>query len=88
MNDTHPAIEAKFRKLMMAKSCQERLLMGCSMFDSAKQIVRSSIVQKQPKISLQEIKIEVFLRFYGTEFNESEKRKILAALRKDTDIHG
>lgn len=82
MTDTHPIMEARFKKLIMARSCQERLLMGCSMFDAAKQIVKSSLTQKQPKISAQEIKIGIFSRLYGGEFNEIEKSKILAALRR------
>ena len=54
--------------------------MGCSMLDAAKQIVKSSLIQKQPGISAQEIKIGIFSRLYGGEFNEIEKVKISAAL--------
>ncbi len=43
MNDTHPDVAVRFRDLMMSKTGQERLLMGCSMYDTAKQIVRSAI---------------------------------------------
>ena len=82
MNDTNAVIEARFNKLIMKRSGEDRLLMGCSMFDAAKRIVKSSIIQKQPKISTQEIKIGIFSRLYGNEFNEIKKSKIVEALRK------
>lgn len=82
MTDTHPIIEARFKKMIMARSGQERLLMGCSMFAAARQIVKSSLIQRQPKISAQEIKEGFFSRLYGGEFNEIEKSRIVAALRR------
>ena len=51
MNDTHPEVVAQFRDLMKAKSNEQRLLMGCSMFDTAKQIVQSAIYSQRPEIS-------------------------------------
>jgi hypothetical protein len=36
MLDTHPDIAIRFRELMMRKSGEQRLLMGCSMYDTAK----------------------------------------------------
>jgi hypothetical protein len=65
----------------MAKSPEERLIMGCSMFDAAKEIARSSIMEENPKISPREIKEKIFLRFYGREFDEDRKKKILDALK-------
>ena len=81
VNDTHPEIDAKFRKMIMLESGERRLLMGCSMFDSARQIVRSSIYNKHPDITESLMKKEIFLRFYGQEFTAADKKKIIAALR-------
>jgi hypothetical protein len=80
MFDTHPDITIQFRDLMMSKSGQERLLMGCSMFDTAKQIVRSAISNSRPGITGEEMKKEIFLRFYGKEFSRTEREKFLSAL--------
>ena len=77
VNDTSPAAASQFRKLIMAKSREERLVMGCSMFDTAKQIVKDSILNQNPRVTPRRIKKEIFLRFYGMEFNISEKKKIL-----------
>lgn len=80
MNDTNPDVAIRFRNLMMCKSGQERLLMGCSMYDTAKQIVLSAIHNRRPGITDAEIKREIFLRFYGLEFSRADKEKFLSAL--------
>jgi len=87
MNDTPAKVAVQFQKLMRMKSNEERLRMGCSMFDTAKQIAKSAIIAQCPKISAKEIKKEFFLRFYGMEFSETQKEKILSVLR-DADRDG
>lgn len=80
MNDTHPEMAVRFRELMMSKTGQERLLMGCSMYDAAKEIVRSSIYNNYPGIRKADVKREIFLRFYGHEFNQADREKLISAL--------
>lgn len=77
MNDTHPDIAARFRDLMKGKSNEQRLLMGCSMFDTAKKIAQSAIYSQRPSITPEEMRKEIFLRFYGQEFSSAAKEKIL-----------
>jgi len=76
MNDTHPEVAAQFRDLMKARSNEQRLLMGCSMFDTAKQIIQSAIYSQHPGITPEEMRKEIFLRFYGLEFSQAAKEKI------------
>jgi len=83
MFDTHPDIAIQFRDLMMSKSGQERLLMGCSMYDTAKEIVRSAIYNGRPGITDKEMKKEIFLRFYGKEFSQANREKFLSALMSE-----
>ena len=83
MNDTHPDIAVRFRNLMMLKSNEQRLLMGCSMYDTAKQIVRSAIYNSHPEITDAEMKREIFLRFYGHEFSRVDKEKLISALASE-----
>ena len=73
MNDTSPKITAYYDRMIMERSPQDRLRMGCSMFDTAKQIIISSAFTKQNRKDL-------FLRFYDHDFNEQEKNKILESL--------
>jgi hypothetical protein len=80
MTDTSETIQNIYRAMIMSKSGEERLKMGCSMYDTAKAIAISSIKNYNPTISEKELLKEVFLRFYGFDFAEEEKKKILRAL--------
>ena len=77
MKDTSVDIKIRFQNMIMKRSPEERLFMGSSMFDTAKQIVKSSIMEQYPKILPREMKQKIFLRFYGAEFSEVDKIKIL-----------
>ena len=68
---------------MMRKSGEQRLLMGCSMYDTAKQIVRSAIYNSRPDITDTEMKKEIFLIFYRQDFSQAEKDKFFSALASD-----
>jgi len=76
MLDTHPDIAARFRNMMMQKSGEQRLHMGCSMYDAARQIVRSAILDRNVDITEAEMKREIFLRFYGHEFSRNKIEKL------------
>ncbi len=83
MNDTSPVIEKMLRVKYMSLSGFERVQIGSSMFESAKKIVESSLPKELAPV---EKKIQMFLRFYGHEFSEVEKNKIINRLRsKDTE---
>ncbi len=78
MNDTDPKIELEIRKLMMKKTSEERLKMGCSMFSFSKAIVQSSILQETEDVKSSDLKEKLFLRFYANEMDEKMKKKIAA----------
>ena len=84
MKDTSPHMEQKFREMLMTRSNEERFMMGISMFDTARHIVISSIKHENPDISEEELRVQIFLRFYGSDFSTVEKKKIIAYLRKHT----
>lgn len=79
MIDTPQSVMNLFATMMMKKSAEERLRMGCSMFEAAKQIVLTSVRDRHPGIGPAEMKRELFLRFYGEEFNERQKENILGS---------
>ena len=81
MNDTSEAMEKRYRAMLMERSGQERLKMGCSMFDAAKQIVRSSILNENPGLTESDLKEKIFLRFYGLDFSQAQKQKIIVGLK-------
>ena len=86
MNDTNEKMQKIFNEMMMKKTNEERLIMGCSMFTAAKIIVRSSILEKNPDITENELRVKLFLRFYGLDFTESEKEKIIQHLMTHTAL--
>lgn len=80
MNDTTPQIAAKMEEMFRQKSPSERLLMGCSMFDLSKELVKSSVLGENPTASYTDLRKELFLKFYGTDFNSVQQQKILKHL--------
>ena len=76
MNDTSLVTKRDFEKMLMARSGESRLKMACSMFDSAKKIVISSILEKNPEIELSELRKAVFLRFYDKEFFQNNRQHL------------
>jgi len=46
MNDTSKAMQDLFRTLLMQRSGEERLKMGCDMFSTSRALIRSSLEEK------------------------------------------
>ncbi len=68
--------------LMQRKTPQERLVMGCAMFDFSKQIVKSALLRQNPDLSPAMLRKELFLRFYGNYFNSKQQKNILDYLSR------
>ncbi len=62
MNDTSPEIQERVKKMMMARSGEERFIMGALMFNAAREMVLASFPQG---LSQDEIKERLYERFYG-----------------------
>ncbi len=82
MKDTSDALESKYRAMLLERSGEERLKMGCSMHATAQALVRASILHTDPTASPAALRKALFLRFYGQEFGVSTRKKILRALEK------
>lgn len=80
MRDTSAEVERKFRDLLLQRSGEERLKMGCSMHATAQALVRASILEKDPDASPATLRRALFLRFYSHEFDSATREKILLAL--------
>ena len=62
MDDTTPEIKKKMLEMMMARTGSERVIMGASMFDSARRLILASL----PKdLTDEELKRKLFERTYG-----------------------
>jgi hypothetical protein len=85
MKDTPPEIEALYRDMLMQRSGEERLKMGCAMRETARALVEASIREQDPRATPEAVRKGLFLRFYGHEFNAESRGKILAAI--ESAIH-
>jgi uncharacterized protein YneF (UPF0154 family) len=84
MKDTPPEIEEKVREIFRKKTPEERIRMGCEMYDVSRYLVRQALLRENPHISEAELKQQLFLRFYGNEFSKDKMAEILAHLAKHT----
>ena len=64
MNDTSPEIEAFLKARYAAMSGSDRALMALQMFETAQQVVLSSL---DPALTEQQRRRELCRRFYGDE---------------------
>lgn len=80
MSDTSPDVARRYRAMLLRRSGEERLKMGCSMHAAARALVRASVLEKEPQASPAAVRRALFLRFYGHEFDAAARERILAAL--------
>jgi hypothetical protein len=64
MTDTSPEIERMVRNKIIARSGEERFIMGAEMFDSAREMVKASLPKN---LSETERRRLLFKRIYGKE---------------------
>lgn len=84
MNDTPPEMSERYRGMLMQLPGEERLKIGCSMFDSAKALMRAGILEQNPQASSAEIRRALFVQLYGHEFDAESRAKVLAAIESAT----
>lgn len=80
MTDTPPEVMQRYRAMLLARSPEERLKMGCSMSATARALVRASVLAQDPHASPAALRRALFLRFYGHEYEPAEGERILAWL--------
>ena len=83
MNDTRPEIAERYRQMLLSRSSEERLRMGSSMNATARAMIRASVLARDPQAPPAEVRRELFLRFYGHEFDGAARERILARLGRD-----
>jgi hypothetical protein len=66
--------------MLLARSGEERLKMGCSMHATAQALARASISNQHPGARPAELKRLFFLHFYGPDFEPEERNRIASAL--------
>jgi hypothetical protein len=82
MNDTSRDMDERYRTLLMQRTGEQRLIMGCAMRDTARALVEASLLERDPHASVESLRKGAFLRFYGHEFDPDARAKILAAIEQ------
>ena len=62
MTDTSPEIAQRVREMLMARSNEERFMMGVRSFEAARQVVLASLPKN---LSPEEFKRQLYQRIYG-----------------------
>ncbi len=82
MKDTPLEIEDRYRVMLMARSGAERLFMGFDMFDASRALVRAGLGIGDRCDG--DAKVQLFLRTYGSDFDEKTIARISERLRKSS----
>ena len=82
MKDTSLEVEQRSQAMLMRRSREERLKMGCSMHAGAQALVKASVLNKDPHAPPAELRRALFLRFYSDDFPPDVREKILLALER------
>ena len=81
MNDTSPELAERYRALLMQRSGSERVVMGCEMFDAARRLVRASLGDPTGTDHSPALRVALFLRVYGADFDPVTRARLAAQLR-------
>jgi hypothetical protein len=68
--------------MLMERSGEERLKMGCSMHATALALAKAYIARQHPGSHPAELKRLVFLHFYANDFAPEERKRIALALAR------
>lgn len=70
MTDTPPEVQKLYEQMLMARSNEERFMMGIGMFETARKFVLASL---PPDATSREVRQHLLQRFYGLSLDELER---------------
>ena len=83
MSDTPESVQILFRRLLLQRSPEERLLMGFRMFDASRVLVRASLGDTMGTGDSPQLREQLFLRTYGQDFDAATRERIITRIRQD-----
>jgi hypothetical protein len=81
LTDTPPDIAATFAALLRKRSEGERAMMAFEMFDLARALATADIRARHPEISETDLRVRIFERTYGSDFDANDRARISAHIR-------
>lgn len=76
MDDTSIEMAEKMREMFRNKTPTERHNMAWSMYEASRYLIVRSILEHNPNISKAAFQKELFIKFYGNDFDSAEQEKI------------
>lgn len=77
MNDTTLHMREKQLEIIFKMTNKQRFEEGMKMIDFVRNVVENSIKKQNPTISEIELKIAIFKRYYGNDFDKEEQDRII-----------
>jgi hypothetical protein len=71
VNDTPPDVDERYRRMLLRRSPEERLVMACRMFSSARVLARAGM----PATSGAQMRRQMFLRLYAADMPDDRLRE-------------
>lgn len=82
MNDTPADVAAAFTALLMQRPPGERAIMAFEMFDLARRLMTAEIRARHPGICETELRVQIFERTYGNDFDADDRARIAMVIRE------
>ncbi|MFN2433243.1 MAG: diaminopimelate epimerase, partial [Gemmatimonadota bacterium] len=83
MNDREPAVARLVQRLLLERSGDERLKMGCAMFDAARALVIASLSIESETSPAADLRRSLLLRTYGRDLPPDVLAGVVARLARD-----
>ena len=78
--DTSQAMDRRYREMLLARSGEERFLMGCSMYATARQLVEAGLRGLDPTVTESDLRVGVFRRFYGRDLSAEKMDRVIRGM--------
>ena len=72
MTDTPPEVELLYHQMLMARSNEERFMMGIGMFETARKFVLATL---PPDATPRQVRQHLLRRFYGLSLEDLEREQ-------------
>ena len=77
MSDAPKQIEQRYKEMLLSRTPLERLKMASRMYDSGRKLVISGIRDGKHPLTTSQLRGQVFLRMYGSDFTVEERKRII-----------
>jgi hypothetical protein len=77
MSDACKQMEQRYKEMLLSLTPLERLRMASRMYDSGRKLVIAGIQHGKHRFTASQLRGQVFLRMYGSDFAVEERKRII-----------